>query len=295
MPRGSLIEFLAVRLLLDRRALAFTAREAMGYDGPLSKLRDWARAGSAAARPHSVEQRAFVVFQLDQVAGLSADQLFHWLGPARVGGDHAEIETFSDAERRRIFHLAYERRFYTQALDAIALHAKGPAPTPERPRFQAVFCLDEREESFRRHLEELAPDVETFGVAGFFAVAMYYRGAADAHFTPLCPVVVRPQQWVTEVVEDLVEGENRRRARTRRLLGAASLRFHIGSRSLRRRGVAHAVRWGSGLVPLVARILFPAAATTATDPRRMVGRIVQTPPFTRLQMERADAGPGPGR
>ena len=44
VPRGSLVEFLAVRLLLDRLALAHTAREALGYDGPLAGLRDAIRA-----------------------------------------------------------------------------------------------------------------------------------------------------------------------------------------------------------------------------------------------------------
>ena len=100
------------------------------------------------------------------------------------------------------------------------------------PRFQVICCLDEREESFRRHLEELAPDAETFGTAGFFTVAMYYRGAADAHFVPLCPAVIRPQHWVVEQVVDSGEEDHRRRARTRRMLGTASHRFHIGSRSL---------------------------------------------------------------
>ena len=73
--------------------------------------------------------------------------------------------------------------------------------TPGQPRFQAVFCIDEREESIRRHLEELAPDAATFGTAGFFSVAMYYRGVADAHFVPLCPAVIRPRHWVAEQVD----------------------------------------------------------------------------------------------
>jgi uncharacterized protein YbcC (UPF0753/DUF2309 family) len=292
VPAGSLVEFLAVRLILERFALADAARRAIDYRGPLSGLRDELRRRTEVPRPPSVEQRAFLIYQLAQVAGLSADVLYH-LGREQWSAIMQEIEAFSGTERRRIFHLAYERRFYTQALDAIALHARSPAPTPERPRFQAVFCLDEREESFRRHLEELAPEAETFGVAGFFAVAMYYRGAADAHFTALCPVVLRPQHWVTEVVGDLLEVEHRRRARTRRLLGSASRRFHTGSRSF---AVGALLTGSVGVLasfPLVARILFPRLTARI---RQMVGRIVEAPPFTRLQLERAepDAGPDDG-
>ena len=99
-----------------------------------------------------------------------------------MGDGLAGSRVIHRAGAARIFHLAYERRFRVQTLDAVVLHAQRPARRPESPRFQAVFCLDEREESFRRHLEELAPDVETFGVAGFYNVAIYYKGAADAHF-----------------------------------------------------------------------------------------------------------------
>ncbi len=156
VPRGSLIEFLAVQLLLDRHALAHTARTAIGYDGALAGLRDALRPEVVIAWPPSVEQRAFLVFQLAQVVGLSPD-LLHRLGKPEWSQLVEEIETFTGVERRRVFHLAYERRFYTQTLDALALHAGKPAGSAREPRFQAVFCIDEREESFRRHLEELAP------------------------------------------------------------------------------------------------------------------------------------------
>jgi uncharacterized protein YbcC (UPF0753/DUF2309 family) len=286
VPRGSLVDFLAVRLLLDRHALAYTAREALGYTEPLAGLRESLWAAAAATWPPSVEQRAFPIFQLAQVVGLSPD-LLHRLSRAEWSRMMEEIESFGGLERRRIFHLAYERRFYTQTLDAIALHARRPAKPPRLPRFQVICCLDEREESFRRHVEELAPDAETFGTAGFFSVPMYYRGADDAHFVPLCPAVIRPRHWVVERVITRTEEDRRIRVRTRRMLGMASHRIHTGSRSL----TQGALLAGVGVlatIPLVTRTLFPRLTARL---RRTVGQFVLEPPLTRLHLERIDSAP----
>ena len=67
------------------------------------------------------------------------------------------------------------------------------------PAFQVIFCIDEREESFRRHLWEVEPACETLSTAGFFNVAMYHEGVTDAHPRPLCPVVIRPEHYVAEL------------------------------------------------------------------------------------------------
>src|SRR5262249_49375723 len=146
----------------------------------------------------------FQVFQLAQSLGLTPEKLYglnnnQWSRLLR------ETESFSETDRRRIFHLAFERRLLTRSLDAIAVHsdqAAGRSGSAKTRRFQAVFCIDEREESIRRHLEEVAPDCETFGTAGFFAAPIYYRGVADAHFVALCPPVMRPQHWVVEKPAD---------------------------------------------------------------------------------------------
>ncbi len=289
VPAGSLLEFLAIRLVLDRFALAETARRELGYAGRLSGLREAARGRIVTNWPPSVEQRAFPVFKLAQLFGLSPDLLCR-LGKQEWATILAEIEAFSGLERRRIFHMAYEQRFRTQTLDAIALHSLQPTSRPRTPRFQVSCCIDEREESFRRHLEELVPDVETFGAAGFYSVAMYYRGASDAHFVPLCPVVIRPQHWVTEEVGDELAETHRRRARTRQALGTASHQIHVASRTFATGAILTGVAGTLATFPLVARILFPRLAARI---REAVGRIVETPPATRLRLERDEPQAGP--
>jgi uncharacterized protein YbcC (UPF0753/DUF2309 family) len=289
VPAGSLIDFLAIRLILDRFSVAFTARTELGYSGALSQLREATRGRVDEQWPPSIEQRAFLIFQLAQIYGLSPDVLYH-LDKRDWATILQEIEAFTGVERRRIFHLGYERRFRTQTLDAISLHAQKAEGRPVAPAFQVCCCLDEREESFRRHLEELAPSVETFGAAGFYSVAMYYRGAGDAHFVPLCPVVIRPQHWVAEEVKDEAGETHRRRARTRRALGTASHRFHIGSRTFATGAILTGVVGVLATFPLIARILFPRLTARI---RRAVGRMVQTPPNTRLRLERVEAVSGP--
>jgi uncharacterized protein YbcC (UPF0753/DUF2309 family) len=287
IPEGSLVEFLAVRLILDRLAIAHAARSGLGVETPVREFWHLLREQVDPYWPPSVEQRAFLVFQLAQIFGTPPGAL-HELSRLEWKKLLQEIEEFSGLERRRIFHEAYEQRLYTQSLDAIALHSRHIAPTPTVPRFQAIFCIDEREESIRRQVEEIAPDSTTFGTAGFFSIAMYFRGAGDAHFVPLCPALVRPQHYVVEEVVAPVEAESRRRAR-RRAFGMASHRFHAGSRSIGLGTILTAVIGVLASFPLVARTLFPRM--TAQFRRRLV-RFVQ-PPLTRLRLERTDPNPRP--
>jgi uncharacterized protein YbcC (UPF0753/DUF2309 family) len=290
VPQGTLIEFLAVRLILDRWALRYLAFKAMDYEGPLTGVRDQARSRITKVDPTSIEQRAFLVFQLAQVLGWSPPALYR-LSKKQWALLFTEIEIFSNLDRRRMLHRAFERRLRMQALDAISIHTERPPRRVESPRFQAVFCIDTREESFRRHLEEIAPDTETFGAAGFFCVAMYYRGIADANFTPLCPIVIRPKHWVIEEPVYSLEAEDRRRARTRRAVGSVSHQVHVRSRSVAGGALLSAGLGVLASVPLVTRVLFPRLTAQF---RRTCSLFVQPPPVTRLRLERISATPGPG-
>jgi uncharacterized protein YbcC (UPF0753/DUF2309 family) len=284
-PAGSLLEFLAVRLIVERCVLTNAARDVLGFAGSLAELQCDLRASMKPAPP-SIEERAFPVFQLAQVLAWTPDELYH-LAPADWERLVGEIEAFGNFERRRVFQLAYERRFYSQTLDALALHERRQ---PQSPRFQAVTCLDEREESFRRHLEEVAPDCETFGAAGFFAVPMYYRGAADATFVPLCPIVITPRHWVTEDVDETHGETHRRLRRADRAVGTVAHKAHVGTRTFALGALLTATLGVLASIPLVARILFPRLTARL---RQQLGRLVRAQPKTTLKLDRTSPVAGP--
>lgn len=287
-PPGTLVEFLAVRLILERLALAHLARESLGADVSLKQLRHAARTRLAKAAAVSVHQRAFAVFQLAQVLGWKPVDLYN-LPKQQWTRLVEEIETFSRLERRRIFHAAFERRYNCQLLDAVMVQASRALPLPATTRFQLVCCLDDREESFRRHLEEIAPDCQTYGMAGFFGVAMYYRGAGDAHYRALCPAIVTPTHYVQEVVGSGLELVHRRRQEARRALGSASHRWHLSSRTFLG-GILTALVGSLASIPMVARIVAPRMTAQISE---KLGRLLQPPPRTQLQLDRSMPEPGP--
>jgi uncharacterized protein YbcC (UPF0753/DUF2309 family) len=287
-PAGTLVAYVAVRLLLERLALRHVADDSLETRCDLTALRTLPQKRAAARMEFTVDPRAFLVFQLAQNLGWSPADLYQLSGGvwSRLV---EEVEAFSGLERRRIYHLAFERTFRNQVLDALAAHSRHATALAGKPRFQVICCLDEREESFRRHLEEVIPNCETFGTAGFFGVAMFYRGVLDVHDIPLCPVAVKPKHFVHEEVVYAFEESHRRRTGTRRALGRATHRMHTGSLSVVG-GALAAILGALTSIPLLARVLFPRGTSRV---RRIFGHFVEPPPMTRLLIERTEDLPGP--
>jgi uncharacterized protein YbcC (UPF0753/DUF2309 family) len=117
---------------------------------------------------------------------------------------------------------------------------------------------------------------------------MYYRGAADAHFVPLCPPVIRPSHWVREYVVESHKDDFRLRARTQRALGMATHQFHRGSRSFALGALLSGVVGVLASIPLVARTVFPRLVARI---RSTFGRYVLAPTATRLRIERTEDSP----
>ncbi|WP_437729902.1 YbcC family protein [Sorangium sp. So ce1335] len=295
-PPASLIEYLAVRLTLARCALRDVARRRLGYEGPLAGLVDHAR---RAARPPAAPARSpdharpFLLFQLAQLAGLSAAEIEPLSTADRVGALGA-LEAFDGIARRRVLHEAYERHHRVEVLHAVATNLRRPEEerAVREPRFQVAFCIDDRCEGLRRHVEELSPRHETFGVAGFFGVPIRYRGLDDAGHVSLCPVGVEPAH---EVVERPHEPDAARRRQARRKRWARLLHaLGRGTRTMAR-GVLLTPTLGLlSTVPLVAGTLFPRATARL---RRALERRLLPPVTTRLHSphDEGSAAGGEGR
>ena len=278
-----LVDFVALRLVFDRVAAEWAAAR-LGHAGDLPGLWTELRDRFPPRRGPGRVARAYLLCQVSQLLGLSGHDI-RALDENELMGFEQAIHEFDAVTRRRLCHRAYERRHRIEVLDALAAHEETAAPPRERPSAQAIFCIDERCESFRRHLEETDPRIETFGTAGFFAVPMYYRGVNDWHPTPLCPIVIRPAHTVVEVPEEDAAASHRTWRAVRRFAARLTGGLSTGSRTLLRGGIFTAVGGALAAVPLVARVAFPRL--TAALFRKAAEAAERRLP-THLELERRD-------
>ena len=242
----SLMDFLAVRLTMARVASREGAAETIPEESPLKTQEK--RRLSRAAR----------VYDAARVISLSAGEIAQ-LSAAEWGAFVAEVRACNGLERRRIFHLAYERWHEQAILRGLASHRqyRGLSESTGRPAAQVFFCIDEREESMRRALEETDPELETLSAAGYYGVAVDYKGIDDPHSASYCPVVIKPQHAVLERPKAEDRDLDEKRQWRRRLVGLLERSAFVSSRTLVRGWLSTAALGILSAVPLIGHLLAP--------------------------------------
>lgn len=247
--RCSIMEFLAVRLTYTVAAL-------------LDVVGDTTQWHSAQLPPPRHDPLTHVgrFFDVAQLLGLSSTEL-RSLSNEEFGRLDHEVIACNEIERRRLLHIAYERRHERLILLPLARHRAMPRiePPGDRLAAQVVFCIDEREESIRRALEEVDPSIETVGAAGFFGVTINYAGIDDAAGMSLCPVVVKPAHVVREQAVEEHTYVHKKRRWLRRAWAKVVRNGFISSRTLVRGWISTACLGFLSLFPLLLRVLSPLA------------------------------------
>lgn len=107
-----------------------------------------------------------------------------------------QLITESDRNLRVLLE-AYEWSIYEPFLGAVSENSRKPeVRTIGGHRFQAIFCIDDREGSLRRYLETIDPTIETFGAPGFFGLDFAYQAAESTTPVQHCPIMLKPRHLV---------------------------------------------------------------------------------------------------
>ena len=100
----------------------------------------------------------------------------------------------------KIWQEAFEWSFYDQVLVHLkenVIHNSNRITQPKT--FQALLCMDDRECSFRRNLEILDENIQTFGTAAYFNFEFFLQPFGSNFYTKSCPAPVDPKYLIKEL------------------------------------------------------------------------------------------------
>ena len=129
--------------------------------------------------------------------GFSGRGLVRSVGEIGVEESPAEFELRQAQE-------SLEWSFYLKKIRKIESLSDSSPVSPRGERVRAVFCIDDRECSIRRHLEAVNTDITTYGAAGFFGLDCKVQEAGYPHPVQSCPVVLDPRVIIEEEFLDPV-------------------------------------------------------------------------------------------
>lgn len=92
-----------------------------------------------------------------------------------------------------VWQRAYEQHYQRTLVQALTRDRSLPVSREGvSTEFQAVFCIDVRSEVLRRHLEQICPEAQTLGFAGFFGMPVTHQGLGPEDDVPRLPGLIAP-------------------------------------------------------------------------------------------------------
>lgn len=154
--------------------------------------------------PKGISLHDLIVFELLlEIDALDLQFGTNWL-PLTKKVKIKPIQLFADnagTELNEVFSLwqdAFEWSYYDEVLAGIAVDKKRPHDVSHEKSFQAMFCIDERECSLRRHIETIDPVCETIGTPGYFYAEFFFQPENGKFYDKLCPAPVTPKYLIKE-------------------------------------------------------------------------------------------------
>ena len=229
---------------------------------------------------------AWRLFDLSSHLGLSSHELAQ-LNTKQVEQLLILLEKMDDPNTNGYIWLrAYENNYKQSIFKSLLKnHAKGAWPDRKtRPQAQLIFCMDDREESIRRHLETIAPEYETIGAAGVFGMPNNFKFLdADKTIKLAQPVVTAVHQF-HEVCDKNVKNSafKKHQSRHKKIASLKNIRSHGLRQNLFKTTFSLPLLFPLGFSELLGRSFFPGKYQKATAG---IKKTLSSPVTTRIQYE----------
>ena len=172
-----------------------------GWSGIISVIEDQPQ---SLLDQRKISTKDFIIFELLVEIDALDNKFGEIWAPLGLKAPAFKSDLFSEVQESELnqvlicWQQAYEWTYYDSVLKGL----KCTLPIPEtkgNKSFQSLFCIDDRECSIRRYIEDIDPQCETFGTPGFFGVEFYFQPEFGKSYTKLCPAPVNPKYLIKEI------------------------------------------------------------------------------------------------
>ena len=226
-------------------------------------------------------QLSLAIYQITKSFKLSPNWIDKY-SPSELVDIIKAVDASESEHLTRLWHEAYENHFYRDFLTAIVSH-EAVVEKPRKVEAQVLFCIDDREESIRRHVEEINPAIKTYGVVGFFGIDMKFSSLKHKRLIAQCPPVVTPSRIVTE--EPKVGQSQTSFSRLNNFRGGSDLSLYYMSRTLFRGFFSTLILGVVSIIPMFLQVFFPKLSKRF---REWMYQMISPTPATEMNLEHTD-------